>query len=106
MLGNLIILALASATVSVTLGASKLFAPWRRWIAGKSTFLGDLFSCPYCLGHWTSAAFTFGYVVQRGWPVWFTVWLATTALSALVSGTITFLFTAGGEHGGSDSTEA
>jgi len=37
-------------TISITHG--KIFNSFRSWTAKKSTFFGDLFRCPMCLGFW------------------------------------------------------
>ena len=37
-------------TISITHG--KIFNTFRLWTAQKSTFFGDLFRCPMCLGFW------------------------------------------------------
>ena len=87
MLTSLIILGLASSTVSVTVGSSQLLKPARNWIGRHSEFLGDLISCPYCLGHWVAA----GIMFSAGEPS-LIQWLSITALSAIFSGLITRLF--------------
>lgn len=87
MLTNLVILGLASATISTTIGSSKLFKGLRQRVAGRSEFLGDLFSCPYCLGHYIAA--TLVALTSHGDVVGLmTTWLAVTAISALISGLI------------------
>lgn len=52
----LLILALANATISVTLNRASIFDAPRGWLAKKSEFLGKLLSCPYCLSHWVAFA--------------------------------------------------
>ena len=37
-------------TISITHG--KIFNSFRVWTSQKSTFFGDLFRCPMCLGFW------------------------------------------------------
>lgn len=90
MLQEILILGLASATVSTTVGSSALFRPFRRWLAVKNTFLGELIGCPYCLGHWVAALLTATSFYGSVLTVWdyVVVWLAATAVSALVSGTL------------------
>jgi hypothetical protein len=84
---QLLILGLASATISTTLGSSKLFKPFRLWVTGRSDFLGELISCAYCLGHYSAAALTLWYL---GFDI--VGWLAVTAISALASGVIGRLY--------------
>lgn len=51
---TLVFLALAVASVSMTLTKSEVFGPLREWIDIKSKFLGDLIHCPYCTSHYVS----------------------------------------------------
>lgn len=96
-LESLIIFGLATATIATTVASSKLFKSFRGWVAFRSEFFGELISCPYCLGHYPAAFFAGGAFSDRG-LVWVVVgWLAITALSAIFSGLITFLFTSGEE---------
>lgn len=56
---NLIILALANATIVITLTKSSLFEKFRNMI--PFTCIRKLFHCPYCLSHWTSALIIIPY---------------------------------------------
>ena len=102
---DLVVLGLASATVSVTVAQSKLFKPLRQWLAdGSSEWFQDLITCPYCMGHWVSLVLTCEQAYQSGLYSQShytfrigTYWLAVTAISALVSGAIGALF--GATHG-------
>lgn len=49
-------LSFVTASVSFTVTETKLFKPLREWLKKKSTFLGDLFCCGYCFGHWVAFA--------------------------------------------------
>ncbi|MCP4687849.1 MAG: DUF1360 domain-containing protein [Desulfobacterales bacterium] len=49
---NILYLSFVTASVSFTFSETSLFAPPRKWIRGKSSFIGKLISCGYCLGHW------------------------------------------------------
>jgi hypothetical protein len=42
-------LSLVTACLSFTLSEAKIFLPVRDWIKKKSSFLGELFCCGYCL---------------------------------------------------------
>jgi len=55
-MGKAILLAVVAASISFTISETKLFKPFREWIKARSRFLGELFSCGYCLGHWASFA--------------------------------------------------
>lgn len=50
----IIYLSFVTAAISFTVTETKIFKPLREWIKKKSTFLGDLLSCGYCLGHWVA----------------------------------------------------
>jgi hypothetical protein len=45
-----------TACLAFTISESTLFAPFRSWLKRKSIFLGHLFACGYCLGHWIAFA--------------------------------------------------
>lgn len=96
MLAIIVILGLASAAASTTMGSSKLFKSLRSRVAARSTFLGDLVSCPYCLGHYISAFFVGGTLHITGAAGFnfdaLTYWLATTAISGLASGALVRLY--------------
>ena len=51
---NPLILSVITASVAFTLTETKLFKGFRQWLADKNNFLGKLFSCGYCLGHWVA----------------------------------------------------
>jgi hypothetical protein len=45
-------LALAVATISLTISKGVIFRSTRDWIAKHSEWFGSLVRCPYCLAHW------------------------------------------------------
>jgi len=49
-------LSLAAACLSFTFTQAKVFRPLRERIKKRSPFLGDLFCCSYCFGHWVAFA--------------------------------------------------
>lgn len=51
-------LSFVCASVSFTVSETKLFLPVREWLHEKNSFLGKLFSCGYCFGHWVAFALT------------------------------------------------
>lgn len=53
---KVILFSFATASISFTVTETKLFSPVRAWIKGRSTVLGKLFSCGYCLGRWVALA--------------------------------------------------
>lgn len=93
MLQTIVELGLATSTVSVTVAQSRLFQPLRAWVSGVWPWMGELLSCPYCLGHWVAAILllltTAGHVTPIGGLI---LWLSVTAVSSLVSGIIGKLF--------------
>jgi len=48
----LTIIGVAVGAVSITIGRTELFRPVRMAVRARSTFLGKLLNCPYCLAHW------------------------------------------------------
>lgn len=46
-------IALASASIAMTITQTELFAGLRAWTAKKHALLGHLFHCFYCMSHWT-----------------------------------------------------
>jgi hypothetical protein len=51
---TVIYLSIVTASISFTVTETKIFKPLREWLKKKSSFLEDLFSCGYCLGHWVA----------------------------------------------------
>lgn len=91
----LLIMPLAVSAMSITLTKGKIFRTQRMWIKKRSSWLGGLFSCPYCMSHWISAI----AVLLMPWEVItasllldFLVWVFYyVAVSALISGLIMLL---------------
>jgi len=89
-------LSVVTAAISTTITETRLFLPLRKWVRLKSDFLGDLFSCGYCLGFWIA----FGLVAvyqPRLFNVWwlldyFVTALAIAWLSAFQWGLMCWLF--------------
>jgi hypothetical protein len=75
-----ILLSFVSASISFTIAESKLFKPLREWLKLKSHFLGSLFSCGYCFGHWVAFILVIIYH-PRLFQFW---WLADYFLTTLV----------------------
>ena len=73
-------LSLVTASVSFTITESKLYTPFREWVKKKSGFLGELFSCSYCLGHWVAFGLVAIYTPKL-FEVW---WLLNYFLTTLV----------------------
>ncbi|MCP5107593.1 MAG: DUF1360 domain-containing protein [bacterium] len=69
---NIIYLSFVTAAVSFTVTETKLFLPLREWLKKKNNFLGNLFACGYCFGHWVAFALTAIYqprLFNAWWPL-------------------------------------
>lgn len=95
-MGELAILALAISTISITITRGGVFSKQRQWILERNTWLGKLFSCPYCLSHWVSAL-----VVALYQPRPVILWLPLdlllsvfmlVAIASVISGIIMLIF--------------
>ncbi|WP_205960942.1 DUF1360 domain-containing protein [Pantoea rodasii] len=60
--GICVSIALAAASVAMTITQTELFAGLRAWTAKKHALLGHLFHCFYCMSHWTVLA---GMLIYR-----------------------------------------
>lgn len=47
-----LMIALASASIAMTMTQTELFAPLRNWANKKGHMTGHLFKCFYCMSHW------------------------------------------------------
>jgi hypothetical protein len=94
---EVVVLALATAAISVTISKAQVFSSFRDWVADNNAWLGDLISCHYCTSHWVAMGFIVIYhpFLVRKWIVsdLFVSLFATVAISALVSGLILKLTT-------------
>jgi hypothetical protein len=75
-----IYLSFVCACISFTVTETKLFKPLRDWLKKKSNFLGELFACGYCFGHWVAFALVAAYK-PRLFEFW---WLLDYFLTAIV----------------------
>ncbi len=73
-------LSLVTASISFTITESKLFLPARNWIKARSLFLGEVFFCGYCFGHYVAFILVAIYR-PRLFEVW---WILDYLLTALV----------------------
>jgi len=67
MLFRLFVVASLVMGISHTVTKERLFEPLRARLGGKTTWLGYLFSCPYCASHWVAfviVPLTDSYYVQ------------------------------------------
>jgi hypothetical protein len=73
-------LSMANAAIAFTVAEMRLFRSFREWMKAKSYWLGELFCCGYCLGHWTALLLVTIYR-PRLFEAW---WLLDYFLTALV----------------------
>lgn len=89
---TLVIGPLAIAAMSVTLTKGKIFRTQRLWLRKRSSFLGGLFSCPYCTSHWLVGYFLWQYRPElmggSGLADFLVSGFALVGISALVMGII------------------
>jgi len=53
MIAELLFFMLASVGVTVVISISSIFEPIRLFIQSRSSFLGELITCPMCTGFWS-----------------------------------------------------
>jgi hypothetical protein len=54
---RLFVIATVVMGASHTIANERIFAPLRDRLGGRSTWMGYLVSCPYCVSHWLAFAF-------------------------------------------------
>ncbi|AIR05253.1 hypothetical protein JT31_11735 [Cedecea neteri] len=92
-----LMIALAAASISMTITQTELFAGLRRWTVKKNAMLGHLFQCFYCLSHWVVFAGMLiyrPYLLHSGMPVidWIMTAFVTLTLTTFVNGIIFKVF--------------
>ena len=92
-----VVLAVAAASVSITLTQTELFAPLRAAANKAGPMIGHLFHCFYCISHWVVIAGIATYrpvLVSSGIPLvdWVVSTFFTIAVSAFFSGMIFRVF--------------
>ena len=102
-LRQIVVMALAVGTVSMTITKANIFAWLRDWmdrLADHHSFMewfADLFQCPYCMSHWIALGLMLIYqplLLDTGnkWPDLVVSWFALVALGALSAGAIYRIF--------------
>jgi len=89
--GRVLEMGVATGVVTLTLTRAKMFLPARRWIIDRSSWWGELVSCPYCMAHWVAAFFTICSFATWGRPraiQGVLVWLVTVGLGSVVAKSI------------------
>lgn len=72
MLVEIIFAGIASGVLALTITKSTLFSKFRSFFK-EDSFLGELFSCLYCMSHWTSLLFLFLGGVTFSFVNWFVI---------------------------------
>jgi len=85
-LGRVAELGVATGVAALTLTRSRMFLPLRQWMAGKSSWWGELVSCPYCMAHWIAAILVTWE--RPGWHSGLLLWLTTTGIASVVAKSI------------------
>jgi hypothetical protein len=83
---QLVLIALTTASVAMTITKAHLTEPLREWIGSKNETAGYLFQCPYCTSHWIAVGLLLGIGVS---PLTLTFWLyagAVVSVSTLIVG--------------------
>lgn len=83
---NVIYLSLVTASLSFTITETKIFEPLREWLKKKNSFLGNLFSCGYCFGHWIAFALTAIYKAKLFDSWWLQDYFFTAVVIAWLAG--------------------
>jgi hypothetical protein len=86
---TILYLSMVCASISFTVTETKLFKPLREGLKKKLPFLGDLFSCGYCFGHWVAFALVAVYrprlfAAAASW--WWLDYFLTALVMAWLSG--------------------
>ncbi len=78
--------------LSYTIARERLFAPLRRALGGRETWLGYLVSCPYCVSHWVAfllvpltGTYAVDVVVRWGPLSWVLRWFLSSVLITAVA---------------------
>jgi len=69
---QVIYLSLVTVTISFTISKAKLFLTFREWFMWELSYLDELVSCGYCLGHWISfslVAIYYPRLFDSWWPL-------------------------------------
>ncbi len=94
-----LLLSLVVMCIANTITHERLFAPFRRWLGGKETWRGYLFTCPYCLSHWLSFVLVplFDFRLLRvpwnwGAGAWVVDWFFNSILVVILAAFIRMVF--------------
>ena len=80
------LLSAVTASLSYTITETKIFEPFRNWLKGKNEFMGKLFSCGYCMGHWIALALVAWFQIRIFSTWWLLDYVLTISVIAWLSG--------------------
>jgi hypothetical protein len=80
---RLLVLALATSAISVTITRSGVFLGPRTFIADRSKWFGEMAHCPYCMSHWVSLVLMWWYGLRTLPQTHWSVDLLVTALAVV-----------------------
>lgn len=83
---DLIFLAVAVGTVTLTLSRSQLTKGIRHRMIALPYMLGELINCPYCLAHWVAGVAALP--ISDGFMSWLVTTFVLTGLSVLFMGVV------------------
>lgn len=87
-----IMLSFAVSAISMTVTKAVVFKPLREWIVEKNSWLGKLFTCPYCFSHWVAFAVVFIWkpeLLDSG--LWVLDMLMTAMIMVAIAAPVSFL---------------
>lgn len=106
-----LVIAMASASIAMTMTQTELFAPLRQWAKKTGHMIGHLFKCFYCMSHWAVIA---GIIIYR--PVLISSGnmivdlivstFVTITLAAIICGIMFLVFLSAMQKGAKEITNA
>jgi hypothetical protein len=90
--GQLIAVSLVVMGLSHTIARERIFEPLRARLGGKETWVGYMFSCPYCVSHWLAlilvpltGTYTINVVPRWGIAAQILRWILSSLLVAVLA---------------------
>ena len=93
-LGRLLGMGVATGVASLTITRARPLRPVRDWIWLRSSWWGELVSCPYCMAHWVGAGFVLWQMaLERAWGArqsfqGVLTWLVVVAIASVLAKSI------------------
>jgi hypothetical protein len=92
---RVVLIGVATGAISLLVTKSALLAPFHKWLGGRSPFLEELLSCPWCTSHWVGFLLMLVYRPLLlgnpvGWPLapvdWAVTLMAVVFVASLAAG--------------------